>query len=127
MKQEKPLLECGIKMYHIDREDDAGVYTVFSALARERVFLPVNRDGNMVSLSTDMGNVIAVFSSPDRLGDEEGIELREVYLRDYIDGIMRSGMHILINPFSPEDCQFIVPNAALEKMLLPLIQRKEDL
>ena len=36
----------------------------------------------MVSLSTDMGNVIAVFSSPDRLGDEEGIELREVYLRD---------------------------------------------
>lgn len=81
----------------------------------------------MVSLSTDMGNVIAVFSSPDRLGDEDGIELREVYLRDYIDGIIRSGMHILINPFSPEDCQFIVPNAALEKMLLPLIQRKEDL
>lgn len=120
-------IKCAIKLYHMDREDDVSVYAVFSALARERVFLTVNRDGNMVSLSTDMGNVIAVFSSADRLGDEEGIELREVYLRDYIDSIRHSGMHILINPFGPEDCQFIVPNMAIEKMLLPLMQKKDDL
>ena len=54
-------------------------------------------------------------------GTYEDIILKPVYLRDNIDKLLALGRHIVINPFSDADIQFVIPYAAIQKMLKPLI------
>lgn len=123
-KAKVPVLDTAIKVYHVNKDNDVVVYGVFAILADEEVYLPVNEEGKWVSLATEKGSFIAVFSSPAQLGNEEGIILKPVYLRDYIVDIVKTGMNMLVNPFGKEECQFIVPADAIKSMLVPIMNRE---
>lgn len=121
--ENKPLLETSIKVYHANKESDMAVYMVFNSLAEEKVYLPTNSEGHLLSLMLEGKEIIPIFSSKDKVGPNEPVQLKECYLKDYIEFLLKVHKHLFVNPFSQPDIKFFVPYDALEKMLLPLIKK----
>ncbi len=126
MMQEKDIsmLEVSIKFYHANKDNDIVVYQVFRELATGLVYLPVNEDGALISLVGSDRNVIPIFSRPERLGEENGVQLRGCYLKDYIDRLMEAGLDMIVNPFSEESIQFFLPYESLGMMLIPAMMQE---
>jgi len=124
LKTKNPFLETSIKMYKANRNDDIAVYMVFLALATEQVFLPMNEEGNLMSLSID-GNmdILPIFSRIENMGDGEPVKLQPCYITDCLDRLLRAKKNLIINPFSEDNIQFLIPYEALEKMLIPVINQ----
>ena len=119
-------LETAIKMYKVNKDSDMAVYMVFSALATEQIYLPMNEDGNLLSLTIE-GNsdIIPIFSRKEHLCDDEPVKLNPCYMKDCLDNLLKARKNIVINPFSDEDIQFILPYEALERMLIPVMEQEK--
>ena len=119
-------LETAIKMYKVNKDSDMAVYMVFSALATEQIYLPMNDDGNLLSLTIE-GNsdIIPIFSRREHLGDDEPVILNPCYMKDCLDDLLKARENMVINPFSDEDIQFILPYEALERMLIPVMEQEK--
>lgn len=55
-------------MLHANRDSDLAAYMVFNALATELIYILYNSSGNLMSLTVDEQEIIAVFSKLERLG-----------------------------------------------------------
>ena len=116
------MIDTAIKFFNANKDNDIAVYMVFSSLVSEVVYLPVNECGYLMSLSLGVNEVIPIFTSKDHVPAEEPIELRECFIENYIDMLSKAKKHIIINPFSKEDVQFVIPYDAIERFLIPIIQ-----
>ena len=95
---------------------------MFQLLATETVFLPVNQVGSLLSLQIGNNEVIPIFTSESNVSQNEPIELRQVYLKDYKNALIRARKHLIVNPFSEEAIRFLIPYEALHMFLLPIIE-----
>ena len=95
---------------------------VFSALAKEKILLPTNKQGGLLSLSFGQDDMIPLFTSEDQVASDEPVQLRACYIKDYIDAIRKTKKHLIINPFSEEDIRFVIPYEAIERMLIPVLR-----
>ncbi|MBR1742490.1 MAG: SGNH/GDSL hydrolase family protein, partial [Lachnospiraceae bacterium] len=109
-------VETCIKMYHANKNSDSAVYMVFSSLAHEKVLMPFNSSGQLVGLSLGNQDVIPIFTSPNKVGKENGILLRPVFLRDQMELLIKSGKDVIVNPFSDANIQFFIPHVEIEKI-----------
>lgn len=126
INKDVPFIETAIKMYKANKESDIAVYMVFSALATEQIYLPMNGDGNLLSLTIeDNIDIIPIFSRKENLGDDEPVNLHPCNMTDCLDKLLRAKKNMIINPFSAEDIQFIMPYEALERMLIPVIEQEK--
>ena len=119
-----PMLETAIKFYNANKSSDLKTYIVFATLAEEKVYLPTNTEGRLLSLSYGNEDMIPLFTSEDKVNLNEPIQLRKVYLKDYIDVLLKEGKHLIINPFSEEKVKFLVPYEAITRLLLPILQKE---
>lgn len=120
------MIDTAIKFFNANKDNDIAVYMVFSSLVSEVVYLPVNECGYLMSLSLGVNEVIPIFTSKDHVPAEEPIELRECFIENYIDMLSKAKKHIIINPFSKEDVQFVIPYDAIERFLIPIIQDQKN-
>lgn len=120
------LLETAIKFYHADQDDDVAVYRVFSYLAMEKILLPVNVRGYLMSLRLGTDKMIPFFTSKERVTSEEQVALQECFIANHVDTLLRAKKHLIINPFSEEDVQFVIHYEAIARMLIPVIQEKKN-
>lgn len=117
------VLETAIKVYNINQDNDFALYMVFKTLMSESVFVPVNKEGNLLSLSMDdEKEVISLFTARNRIDISENIHLSEIYLTNYIELLLKVKKHLVINPFSEKTIQFMIPYEAIEKFLIPLFR-----
>lgn len=123
----RPSIETCIKMYNANKDDDMALYMVFYSLANEDVLMAFNKDDKMVSLSVDNQDVIPLFTSPKRINSEEPVQLRKVSLRNNIDLLINLKRHLIVNPFSGPEIQFVIPYDAISIMLKPCIMEKNKL
>ena len=119
------MIDTAIKVFNANRDSDIAVYMVFDSLVSEVVYLPVNEHGYLLSLSLGTNEVIPLFTSKAHVPEEEPIELRECYFENCLDMLLKTKKHIIINPFSEEDVQFLVPYEAIEHFVIPAIQEKK--
>lgn len=120
----EPTIESCIKMYRVNRDNDLAVYMVFEALVREKVLMAFDSNNNLAGIPYNDNIVIPVFTSPNEFIKNEPISLRAVYLQDNIDTLISLKKHLVVNPFSSVDKQFIVPYEAITKMLKPFVTDK---
>ncbi len=116
------MIDTAIKFFNANKVNDIAVYMVFSSLVSEVVYLPVNEYGYPMSLALGVNKVIPIFTSKDHVPTEEPIALRECLIENYIDMLSKAKKHVIINPFSKEDEQFVIPYDAIERFLIPVIQ-----
>lgn len=119
------MIDTAIKVFNVNKDNDIAVYMVFLSLVSESVYLPVNEYGHLVSLALGVNEVIPIFTSKEHVPTEEPIELRECFIENYIDMLLKAKKHIIINPFSKEDLQFVIPYDAIERFLIPVIQERK--
>ncbi len=118
-------LETAIMMYKENKDSDKAVYSVFLALATEQIYLPVNDEGNLLSLTVSENmEVIPIFSQSAHLGDEGSVRVYPCYMTECLEMLLKAGKNMVINPFSEESIQFILPYEALEKMLIPVMEQQ---
>lgn len=115
-------LETAIKMFHANQDSDIATYMVFNALATEPIYIPYHSSGNLMSLSLDEQDVIAVFSKPERLGKNEPVQLRKCYIREIVDMLLKACKNIVVNPFSDDSIRFFLPYEGIEQLLIPAIR-----
>ena len=118
------MIDTAIKFYNANKDNDIALYMVFHSLVSEVVYLPVNEHGYLLSLSWGTNEVIPLFTSRQHVPEEEPIELREGYIENGLDMLVKAKKHILVNPFSSEDVQFLIPYQAIERFVIPVIQEK---
>lgn len=119
----EPTIETCIKFYQVNKENDMSVYMVFQALAKEKVLMAFDQYDNLLGIRYGDDIVIAVFTSPNEIGKEELINAKPIYLRDNLDVLSQFGKNIVVNPFSSQEKQFVIPYGAIDKMLKPLIKK----
>ncbi len=122
-------LETAIKMFHANRNSDIAIYMVLDALATEQIYIPHNSSGNLMSLILGEQEIIAVFSKPERLEKNEPVKLQKCYIRDIVDNLISVGKNIVVNPFSEESIQFLLPYKGIELLLIPVlsnVNRSDD-
>lgn len=119
------MIDIAIKVFNANRDSDIAVYMVFDSLVSEVVYLPVNEHGYLLSLSLGTHEVIPLFTSKAHVPEEEPIELRECYIENCLDMLLKTKKHIIVNPFSEVDVQFLVPYEAIERFVIPAIQEKK--
>lgn len=125
LKMEHPFVETCIKMYKANQNDDMAVFAVFQSLAIEAVYLPMNDVGNLVSLKLDGGiDIIPIFTKTSHLGDNEPIKLCHCKLVNCLEKLLMARRNMIINPFSDELIQFVLPYESIEKMLIPAIEHE---
>lgn len=120
------MTDTAIKFFNANKDNDIAVYMVFHSLVSEVVYLPVNEHGYLLSLSLGTNEVIPLFTSKKHVPDEEPIELREGYIENCLDMLIKAKKHILINPFSREDLQFFIPYEGIERFVIPVMQEKRS-
>ena len=121
------MIDRAIKFFNANKDNDIAVYMVFSSLVSEVVYFPVNEYGYLVSLELGVDDVIPIFTSKEHVPIEEPIELRECFIENCIDMLSKAKKHIIINPFSKEDVQFVIPYDAIELFLIPVIQKRKKI
>lgn len=119
------MIEETIRFFNVNMDDDIAVYMVFSSLVSNVVYLPVNECGHLMSLSLGGKEVVPIFSSKEHVPKEEPIELRECFIENYIDMLLRTKKHMIINPFSEKNMQFVIPYDAIEHFLIPVLQEQK--
>lgn len=119
------MIDTAVKFFNENKDNDIAVYMVFSSLVSEEVYLPVNECGYLMSLSLGVNEVIPIFTSKDHVPTEEPIELRKCFIENCIDMLSKAKKHMIINPFSKEDVQFVIPYNAIECFLIPVIQEQK--
>lgn len=118
------MTDTAIKFFNANKDSDISVYMVFYSLVSEVVYLPVNEHGYLMSLSLGPNEVIPLFTSKAHVPEEEPIELRECYIENCLDMLLKAKKHIFVNPFSEVDVQFVIPHEAIERFVIPVIQEK---
>lgn len=119
------MIDTAIKFFNANKDNDIAVYMMFSSLVSDAVYLPVNECGYLMSLSLGENEVIPIFTSKAHVPSDEPIELRECFIENYIDMLLKVKRHMIINPFSDENVQFIIPYDAIERFLIPVIQEQK--
>jgi len=117
-------VETCIKMYHSNKDNDLNTYMVFDTLIEEKLLIPIAENGNILSLSYDNQLIIPLFTSPNEAGNDVSL-LKTMYIRDNIELLISLKKNIVVNPFSEPNKQFIIPYPAIEKKIIPLIQKNE--
>ena len=88
----------------------------------ESVYVPINEEGNLLSLSIDdEKEIITLFTARNRIDISENIHLSEIYLKNYLELLLKAKKHLIINPFSEKTIQFMIPYEAIEKFLIPFV------
>lgn len=118
------ITDTAIKFFNANKDNDIALYMVFHSLVSEVIYLPVNEQGYLLSLSLEPNEVIPIFTSKAHIPEEEPIELRECYIENCLDMLLKTKKHILVNPFSEVDMQFVIPHEAIERFVIPVIQEK---
>lgn len=118
------MTDTAIKFFNANKDNDITLYMVFHSLVSEVIYLPVNEQGYLLSLSLEPNEVIPIFTSKAHIPEEEPIELRECYIENCLDMLLKTKKHILVNPFSEVDMQFVIPHEAIERFVIPVIQEK---
>lgn len=118
------ITDTAIKFFNANKDNDIALYMVFHSLVSEVIYLPVNEQGYLLSLSLEPNEVIPIFTSKAHIPEEEPIELRECYIENCLDMLLKTKKHILVNPFSDVDMQFVIPHEAIERFMIPVIQEK---
>lgn len=118
------MTDTAIKFFNANKDNDIAVYMVFHSLVSEVVYLPVNEHGCLLSLSLGPNEIIPLFTSKVHIPEEEPIELRECYIENCLDMLLKAKKHIFVNPFSEVDVQFVIPHEAIERFVIPVIQEK---
>ncbi len=116
-------LETAIRIYHVNKDNDIAVYMVFSELGTERVFLPHNNAGHLMSLIIDGQEIIPVFSRRERMEEGEPVYLKACHISDVLDELLKSRKNLIVNPFSEENHRFFVPYEAIERLLIPAMKK----
>lgn len=116
------MIENAIRFFHANEDNDQALFQVFQLLATETVFLPVNHAGSLLSLQMGNDDVIPIFTSESNVPQNEPIELRQVYLKDYKNALIRAKKHLIVNPFSEDETWFLIPYESLHMFLLPIIE-----
>lgn len=118
----KPTIETCIRMYSANKNMDFAIYAVFEALSREKVLMAFDNNNNLVGLPYKDDTLIPVFTSPLEISEREPVKVRPVLLRDNIETLLSLKKHLIVNPFSEPDIQFMIPYEAIKKMLKPVIE-----
>lgn len=118
------MTDTAIKFFNANKDNDIALYMVFHSLVSEVVYLPVNEHGYLLSLSLGTSEVIPLFTSKAHIPEEEPIELRECYIENCLDMLLKAKKNLLVNPFSEVDVQFVIPYEAIERFMIPVIQGK---
>ena len=118
------ILETAIKYYKANQDDDMAMYQVFVALAEEKIYLPYNDDGNLVSVSFGTYDVLPIFSRKENLGENEPVHLWGCHMIDCLDRLIAAEKNMIINPFSDGEIQLFLPYECIEKMLIPVMEQR---
>lgn len=92
------MTDTAIKFFNANKDNDIALYMVFHSLVSEVIYLPVNEQGYLLSLSLEPNEVIPIFTSKAHIPEEEPIELRECYIENCLDMLLKTKKHILVNP-----------------------------
>lgn len=120
-------LETSIKYYKVNENSffsdivDVSLYMVFVALATEKVYLPFDNEGNILTIQYGDSVVTPLFSSITRCGNySDCVSL--CCVKNYVNMLLEQRRHLVINPFSESNIQLFLSHDCIEKILIPVIR-----